>query len=366
MTHRALGATAPLALAALLAACGGSQPGSPQPEVETELPPDRFSSRRVLGDLEMLLAFQADGASEESLSAARRRIRGALEDARIAVDTVRTLDVEDAAGTREYEHLVATLPGDASDRFVLVAPLDGVAGEAEEAAEELSGAALLVELASVFAYRDFPYTLQFVWIDEGRGSGEGTAQTDWRGSRSLARTWADEGRLDDIRLLVAVNRVCGTPLEIARDLGSHRNHRDQLFRTARALGRGSAFPTDRPFARVMSSHVAFQRAGVRAVVAIEGMEPEAPAAVPGEPEVERPLCNPTSVDTAGLVLMEGLDRVGERLAKIDRFARVPQLQEPEPGPQPEPAAESGADGDAPEPVAEPAVAPGGAEADAAP
>lgn len=362
MTHRAPGATWPLVLAALLAAllaaCGGSQPAPSQPEANPELPPDRFSSRRVLGELEMLLAFRADGASEESREAARRRVRGALEEARIAVDTVRTRDGEDAAAPREYEHLVATLPGDASDRIVLVAPLDAPDSDTQEAAQALSGAALLVELARVFAHRDFPYTLQFVWIDEESGLGIEDLQTHWRGGRSLARSWAEEGRLDDIRLLVAVNRVCGTPLEIARDLGSHRNHRDQIFRTARALGRGSAFPTDRPFASVLSSHVAFRKAGVRTVVAIEGFEREAPAAGEGEAEVEPQVCNPTSVDTAGLVLVEGLERIGERLAKIDRFARVPQLEEPAPEPE-EPDLPVG-------PASEPTVAPGGADADAAP
>ena len=338
------------ASAVLAAACGGGQPVSPP--AESDLPRDRFSSRRALGELELLMALR-DGAERDRVAAvARTRIRAALEEARIPVDSVAT-DLPDGAG--RFEHLVATLPGKAADRFVLVAPASTAETHPPAAADALSGAAVLVELARVLAHRDFPYTLQFIWLGGEPPRVGAETEGSFEGARSLAEAWAAEGRLAGIRLLVAVNRFCDVDLDIARDLGSHRVHRDQLFAAAGALGRAAAFPLDRPFASLRAPHLAFRDAGLRPIVALEDAGPSAAASEQASPELAAPAaCSADSLETAGLVLLEGLDRIGARLAKIDRFARVPQLEPAEPAATQAPQA---AEADAPVPDPEPAPAP---------
>ena len=71
-----------------------------------------------------------------------------------------------------------------------------------------------------------------------------------------------EGLLSSIRLLVAMNRVCDAEIRIARDLGSHRHHREEFWKAASALGGSDAFPPGQGFESVQASHRAFADRGV--------------------------------------------------------------------------------------------------------
>lgn len=330
-------------------ACGGSPPVAsdpPPPPVEVAEPPgDVFSRDLAWGDLEFLAALGPRPPGSDAAAGARRHLRDRLEGWGIEVRDVATeLEVEDGAKL-VLDHLVATIPGRSADRFVLVAPYDS--GEYADFAfrgvnDGASGAALLVEVARVLAGRELPYTIDFVWLaGEGRLGRALGADSDlrWLGSASLAEQWRSEGRLDGIRLLVSFNRVCDADLQIARDLRSHRTHREEFWRSARRLGRASAFPPDAPFESVDSSHTAFERSGLRRVVAIEddafgGDEPPGLHAGEGD-SIEH--CSAASLEAVGVVALEALETIARRLAKIDRFARAPTA-EPELEPETEPPA----------------------------
>ena len=94
----------------------------------------------------------------------------------------------------EVTHLVATLPGESSDRFLLAAPYDtrAVPGLAFVGANaSASGPALVLELARVLSRRPRPYTLTIAFVDGDRlppsqpGAG-------FPGSRSFAAWLAQE------------------------------------------------------------------------------------------------------------------------------------------------------------------------------
>ena len=335
----------------LVLACGGSPPSvAPEPPpVEIFEPGDVFSRDLAWGDLEFLAALGPRPLGSDAAVGARRHLRDRLEGWGIEVrDVISDLDAE-GRETLVLEHLVATLPGRSPDRFVLVASYDS--GSYDEFAfrgvnDGASGAALLVEVARVLAGRELPYTVELVWLSgEGRlGRALGPdSDLRWLGSLSLADRWSTEGRLDGIRLLVAFNRVCDADLRIARDLGSHRAHREEFWRAARRLGRSSVFPSDAHYESFESSHTAFERFGVRRVVAIAdtafgGDEP--PGLYAGEGDaIEH--CSAASLEAVGVVTIEALETTGRRLAKIDRFARTPTAEpdaepaEPEPAPEPE-------------------------------
>jgi hypothetical protein len=235
---------------------------------------------------------------------------------------------------------------------VLVAPYDSgqYDGYAFIGANDgASGAALLVELARALSGRSLPYTVELVWLEgEGRiGHGEGgDRDLRWLGSDSLAKRWGETGHLNGIRLLVSFNQVCDADLRIARDSGSHREHRESFWKAARRLGFADAFPPDRGYESVVSSQVAFRDRGVRPVVAIEdsalgGDEP--PGRYAGKGDVLAH-CAPESLDVVGRVALDAVDSIATRLAKIDRFSRTPSL-DPSSTPKAKPAAES-----APEPA----------------
>jgi hypothetical protein len=229
-------------------------------------------------------------------------------------------------------HLSVTLPGASPDRFLLMAPYDSsrfASFEFVGANDGASSAALLLELARVLKARSLPYTTQLVFLDgEGRadGDGEGPTRERWYGSAGLAERMREAGELEGIRLLVAFHQVCDADLHIARDLSSHRVHREEFFKAARRLGRPGPFPTDRGFETVDASDDAFRERGVRAVVALSDTHYGGDAA-PGafaesaDDTVER--CAPESLEAVGVVTLEALATIGRRLAKIDRFTRSP-------------------------------------------
>ncbi len=366
----------------LVLACGGSPPVAPEPPpAEIVEPGDVFSKDLAWGDLEFLAALGPRPPGSDAAVGARRHLRDRLEGWGIEVRDVTTELENEGRDTKVVlEHLVATLPGRSGDRLVLVAPYDSGSydGFAFRGVNDgASGAALLVEIARVLAGRELPYTIELVWLaGEGRLGRALGPDNDirWLGSTSLANEWKEAGRLENIRLLVTFNRVCDAELRIARDLGSHRAHREEFWRSARRLGRSSVFPPDAHYESFEASHSAFEELGVRRVVAIEdtafgGDEP--PGRYAGEGDaIEH--CAKGSLESVGVVAIEALETIGRRLAKIDRFARTPTAdpEEEPPAPEPatpEPSAGEPADGSvapdepAPEAEAPPTAEPGAEE-----
>jgi hypothetical protein len=321
------------AIAAAAAACGGA----PQESDAALEGPREFSGSLAWAALEDLAgsprALGTSGAEE-----ARSLIKARLGSAGVAVDTVTTTFEAKGLGPLALTHLVATLPGSSTDRIVLVAPYDS--GHYDDfgfvgANDGASGAALLVEMARVFAGRALPYTVELVWLEgEGRIGHGGAEERElrWLGSRTLAERWAESGHLSGIRLLVSFNRVCDTELHIARDSGSNRELREAFWRAAQHLGMNDAFPPDRGYESVESSHTAFRDRGVRAVVTIEDTAfggGAAPGRYAGKEDVLAH-CDPDSLQSVGRVAVEAVNSIAARLAKIDRFARTPTPDASEP------------------------------------
>ena len=143
--------------------------------------------------------------------------------------------------------------------------------------------------------------------------------------------------------MVSFQQVGDADLRIARDLRSHRLFREEFWLAAARLGRSEAFrPADR-FESPPGSQSAFLAAGFRGVVLITdpsygGDEPPGAYANSEDDTPER--CSPQSLATVGMVTLEALDRIGERLAKIDRFAKkTEEPAAPPPAPAPSQASE---------------------------
>jgi peptidase M28-like protein len=322
-----------LALAAAfgLTACGGS-PAEPEPD---RAPGGEFSGALAWEDLEPL-AKGPRALGSEGAEAARSHITARLTASGIAVETVTTTAESKGFGPLALTHLVATLPGASTDRIVLVAPYDSGVYDGFSfvgANDGASGAALLLELARVLKGRDLPYSVELVWLEgEGRvGHGSGDERDlRWLGSRGLAERWSQSGHLDGIRLLVSFNRVCDADLRIARDSGSHREHREAFWRAARKLGFSEAFPPTRGYESVESSHVAFRERGVRPVVAIEDTAfggDDSPGLYAGKDD-QLARCAPESLEAVGRVAADTVQSIAARLAKIDRFSRLPSADAP--------------------------------------
>ena len=307
------------------------------PTPPAEALPAEFSGEAAWGELEMLAALGARPSGSAGAEAARRRIRDYLERYEIPVEEVVTTATPDGLPALTLTHLLARLPGPSSDRFVLVAPYDSGVHEGFEfigTNDGASGTAVLLEVARVLAAREFPYSVDILFLEgEGRlGRGEGSvADSRWWGSRSLAAAWEASGQLDDVRLLVSVNQVCDAQLAIARDLGSHRNYREEFWRAARRLDETASFVPHVRYETFESSHVAFRNRGLRSVVGLAdtsfgGSQP--PGDFAGTADDLPVQCAEESLVSVGRVVIEALETIGARLAKIDRFTRRPEPTRP--------------------------------------
>jgi len=334
MRSRSILSLASVLLVGSLAVCGRSSP-PPAPRVPpgpAPLPHEAFSAERAWSDLAALSQIGPRASGTAGAREARNYIREQLEALELQVDEIVTPVELNGAGSLELTHVVATIPGDSPQLFLLVAPYDSSHFDDVDFVgtnDGASGAALLLEFARVLAARPLPYTTRFAFLEgEGRLGRGGHPFEERRGvgSRLLANQMALEDELAAVRLLVAFNRVCDADLRIARDLGSHRMHREEFWKAARRLGQVDAFPPNELFESPQSSHLAFRDRGVRPVLAIEdtafGGE-EAPGIYADTDEDDLAHCAPESLEIVGAVSLAALETIGDRLAKIDRFARSP-------------------------------------------
>ena len=293
---------------------------------------ERFSTERAWTDLQAFAAIGARRSGSSGARAARQYIRSEL--AAVGVDGEKlTTRVElEGLDPLRLTHVVATIPGASAQLFVLVAPYDSSRIDDVDfigVNDGASGAALLLEFARILADQPLPYATRLIFLDgEGR-LGRGGAEFEDRrrlGGAAVAERMREDGELDAIRLLVAFNRVCDADLRIARDLGSHRIHREEFWRTAVRMGRTDAFRPSDAFESPLSSHVAFRELGVRPTVAIEdtvfgGESPPGIYADTAEDDLEH--CSRESLESVGVVSLAAIETIADRLAKIDRFARSP-------------------------------------------
>jgi Zn-dependent M28 family amino/carboxypeptidase len=294
-----------------------------EPVVLEEPPPDVFSAQRAWADLLALEALGPRWAGSEAADRARTLIAERLAEVGLPSETVETAGEAEGPGLR---HVVATLPGASTDLVLLVAPFDsGRYADVQFLGtnDGASGAALLIELGRVLTTRALPYTVRLVFLE---GEGATLEGERFAGSAAYAAALDASEELDRIRLLVAFNQVCDADLQIARDLQSHRMHREEFFRTARLLGSEAAFPLDLGFESVAASHTAFGKRGVRPVVALADTRfggTEIPGFYAATADDNHEHCAAESLETVGLVSLEALDAIGRRLAKIDRFTSAP-------------------------------------------
>ncbi|MBW2493117.1 MAG: M28 family peptidase [Deltaproteobacteria bacterium] len=295
-----------------------------------------FSADRAWRDLQALTDIGARPVGSSGNDRARDYLSAQLEDLGVEVES-REVDYASAAGRPSgatapeirVTNLSAVIPGTRSqDRFVLAAPFDSRQFEDFEfigANDGASGAAVVLEIARVLAAHPLPYATEIAFLDgEAPFSSPNGRHRPYReiGSLGLASRIRESGS-SGVRLLVYLNRVGDADLRIARDLVSHRIYREEFWKAASALDRTRAFPPDAAFENAGIAHQYFVQIGLRQVVSIVdtsfgGDQPPGLYAGTAQDTIDR--CSPDSLETVGVVVLEALDAISQRLGKIDRFA----------------------------------------------
>jgi glutaminyl-peptide cyclotransferase len=322
----------------LLSACqlpAPEEPGDPagSDAAAEALRPDPalFSGSRAWEHLVALEKIGPRVSGQKGAKRARDYLREELGSLGLEVRERRVVVAQAGADEAlELVHLVAVLPGDSPDVFLLAAHYDTRHHESFRYVgtnESASGAALLLELARVMKLAPRPYTIWFAFIDGDALHGEDDAGTaGLLGSRSFASSLAADGELEGLRLAVVFDAVADSDLHIARDLNSQRVYREAFWEAAHDLDHSSAFAADQVLESPEVAHRSFEEQGVRGIVAIVDNRYGGDV-IPGtywHTEYDTgSQCSPDSLQTVGEVSLEALTRIAQRLSKIDRFASHP-------------------------------------------
>jgi glutaminyl-peptide cyclotransferase len=322
----------------VLLALGLACQSSPPPAARVPAPPaeraEAFEAQRAWEHLSTLAEIGPRVMGTEGVRRAGDYILDEL--AKLDIEPIEQ-EITARRGEQDEEplalrNIAAKIPGRSSDVFLLVAPYDTRRYESFRflgVNDGGSGAALLLEIARVLAADPLPYTTWLVFLDGEAPLAPGSvpvASPSHFGSRALANQLHEEGVLAGVRLALVLNRVCDADLRVARDLLSHRIYREEFWRAAARLGRSDAFPPGASFESPVASHYALAAVGLRRVVALVdtsfgGDEP--PGLYAGTEDDDLEHCSADSLEAVGKVALEALDKISQRLAKIDRFAKSP-------------------------------------------
>jgi len=320
-----------LVLGASLSGCQNA-PGNPSDSIPAPIAASTdFSGDAAFAHLRALAALGPRVAGTPGAAAARDYLRGELEKLGLTVEERRFAGPPGPDGApQELVNLVAVIPGDSPQLFVLAAPYDTRHFDSFRfvgANDGASAPALLLELARVIQVTPLRYTTWIVFLDGEAPNAAGEAADAMpalAGSSALARELLSETGAPPVRIIVLFQQVGDADLHVVRDLRSHRLFREEFWLGAARLGRSDAFRPGDPFESPVGTQVPFLAAGFRGVVMITdpaygGSEP--PGAFANSEDDTPDHCSPQSLASVGVVTLEALDRIGERLVKIDRFAK---------------------------------------------
>jgi Zn-dependent M28 family amino/carboxypeptidase len=355
-----------LAMVASAAGCKSAPAQPPEPPPPAVPAASDFSGDAAFAHLRALAEIGPRVAGTPGAAAARAYLRRELEKLGLHVEERRFNGPPGPDGVApELVNLVAVIPGASAQIFVLAAAYDTRRFENLRfvgANDGASAPALLLELARVIQATPLHYTTWIVFLDGEALRAPGAAadaEPAHAGSVVLAQELLAEPSAPTLRLLVAFQQVGDSDLHIARDLRSHRLYREEFWFAAARLRRKDAFRPDDPFESPAGSHEPFLAAGFRGAVLITdpaygGNEPPGTFANSENDTPER--CSPQSLASVGAVTLEALDRISERLAKIDRFVKSATPPAPGETPTPEQAGVAPAPSEA-SPQAPPATPP---------
>jgi hypothetical protein len=296
-----------------------------------------FSADQAWQHLQALTGIGTRPAGSKGNARARKYLQDELEKLGLETESWEVAYAETAPSSGDPKkpgaaavpitNLSAIIPGTQSpDRLLLVAPFDTRSFEEFEfvgANDGASGAAVVLELARAIASDPLPYATQIVFVDgEAPFLPEGTEHRYQGVGRSGLATRIQQVGVSGVRLMVFLNQVGDADLQIARDLMSERIYREEFWKAAANLERDYAFPGDAHYENAGIDHQPFLSVGLRRIVSIVdtrygGDQPPGEYAGTADDTIEH--CSADSLETVGVVVLEALDSISQRLIKIDLY-----------------------------------------------
>jgi Zn-dependent M28 family amino/carboxypeptidase len=208
-------------------------------------------------------------------------------------------------------NVIATLPGDRSERIAIASHFDTKLFRAFRfvgANDAGSSTAALLELGRVLKDKPRPFTIELLFLDGEEAFVEWTGTDHTYGSRYYVQNGQKTGTLESLKALVLLDMIGDRNLTISREANSTRWLTDIIWNVARRLGYQQYFlPQETP---IEDDHMEFLAAGVPAVDIIDL---DNPAWHTAEDTLEN--VSVKSLQIVGDVVVAALPEIEQRLLK---------------------------------------------------
>jgi glutaminyl-peptide cyclotransferase len=174
-------------------------------------------------------------------------------------------------GPIKMVNLIATIPGQRTDRIVLASHFDTKLFREFRfvgASDGASSTAALLELGRVLKARpQLPFTIELLFLDGEEATGEWKDPDNTYGSRHYVEVARKAGTLKSLRALILLDMIGDRQLNIRRESQSTPWLTDIVWNVAKRLGHQSSFIAEEM--PVEDDHVHFLKAGVPAIDIID-------------------------------------------------------------------------------------------------
>lgn len=269
----------------------------------------RFDGARAFEDVRKLVLIGPRPSGSPRIEQARKYIEAQL--AAAGLETRRqAFEADTPVGPIRMTNLVATLPGERSERVVVAGHYDTKRYDEFEfvgANDAGSSTAFLLELARALQGRKNPYTIELLFLDGEEAVVEWSGTDHTYGSRHYVEAGLADGSLASLKALVLVDMIADRDLAMHREGNSTRWLTDIVWESARQLGYERHFLPSMTY--IEDDHIPFLEAGVPAVDLIDL---EYPAWHTRGDTMDK--IDAKSLQIVGDVVLDALPRIEARLA----------------------------------------------------
>ena len=237
--------------------------------IAAQAPPPKFDSSRAWEHLRQLVAFGPRPAGSPALDQTRTYMKAQLASTGATV-AEQAWDDQTPLGTVHMVNLIATLPGQKSDRLVFAGHYDTKRFREFRfvgANDGASSGAFLLELARALKGRRNALTIELLFLD-----GE-EAVIDWAGtdhtygSRHYVAAAGQDGSIRSLKAFILVDMIGDRDLALRREANSTSWLTDLIWEAAARRGHTRHFLGSTTF--IEDDHLPFLEAGVPAVDLID-------------------------------------------------------------------------------------------------
>ena len=267
-----------------------------------------FSGERAFADLKKLVSFGPRPPGSKALGDARQWMIRQLKETGAEVEEDPFL-ARTPVGNVPMTNVIAKFAGARSEVIMLAGHYDTKRFDGFSfvgANDGGSSAAFLLEMARVLRHRKNSATYWLVFFDGEEAFGQWSAADSLYGSRHLAQTLTNSGKLGALKAMILLDMIGDASLDIYREGNSTGWLNDLVFGAAHRLGYSKEFlDAERP---IEDDHVPFLNAGVPAIDLIDfDYGPGNSYWHNARDTIDH--CSPTSLQTVGRVVAAALSDI---------------------------------------------------------